>query len=330
MTSTASRPTVSVALCTRNGARFIVEQLRSILDQTELPSEIVVSDDDSTDATLDLVRSTLAAHDGHPIELTVLRNSPPLGVTANFEQASLACSGELIALCDQDDVWLPERLRAAVDAFVADDALTLLFSDATLIDESGEALPNTVFESIRFTRSERREVQRGEAFRTLIRRNVVTGATAVFRAELLRRAVPFPASWVHDEWLAIIAAAIGRVAFLPIPLIRYRQHSRNEIGARKPTLRDKIARITEPRVQRNARLAARADALVVRAERGDLPKSATAAIGAKASHEHSRLAYPVARYRRLLPVARAAVSGRYARFGRARYDILRDLLQPDR
>ena len=321
-----TRPTVSVALCTHNGERFILEQLRSILRQTELPTQIVLSDDASTDATVALVQREVDDHLGDPIELVVLRNEPALGVTANFAQAVAACTGELVALSDQDDSWLPDRVETMVDSFLADASLTLLFSDAQLVDGAGEPLRDTLFASIRFTAGEQREVHAGEALTTLLRRNVVTGATVMFRRSLLEAALPFPSSWVHDEWLAIIAAITGRVDFLPLQLIEYRQHGGNQIGARKPTLRDKIGRVTESRTARNARLSARAQALV---DRGGYPPEIATLVAQKAAHEQRRQRYPAARLLRLGPVLRTALSGDYGRYGRGRYDVVRDLLQPD-
>jgi glycosyltransferase involved in cell wall biosynthesis len=320
------RPTVSVALCTHNGERFIGEQVRSILRQTELPTQIVLSDDASSDTTVSLVQREVNEHGGAPIALVVLRNDPALGVTANFAQAVAACTGDLVALSDQDDVWLPDRVETMVDSFAAAASLTLLFSDAQLVNAAGEPLPDTLFDSIRFTAAEQREVHAGEALTTLLRRNVVTGATVMFRRELLDSALPFPASWVHDEWLAMIAAITGRVDYLPLQLIEYRQHGGNQIGARKPTLRDKIGRVTESRTARNARLFARAQALV---DRGGFAPEIATLVAAKAAHEQRRQRYPAARLLRIGPVLRTALSGGYARYGRGRYDVVRDLLQPD-
>ena len=324
MPSLGNRPSVSVALCTHNGERFILEQLRSILGQTEPPRQIVLSDDASTDDTVALVQRELA---GHPVELVVLRNEPALGVTANFAQAVAACTGDLVALSDQDDVWMPNRVEAMVDRFLDAPALTLLFSDARLIDADGQPLPHSLFESIRLTAGERREVADGNALTTLLRRNVVTGATVMFRRTLLETALPFPPSWVHDEWLAIIAAITGRVCLVPEQLIGYRQHGGNQIGARKPTLRDKVGRVTVARAERNARLAARAQAL---ADRGGFSALVTALVEAKAAHERRRQGYPAARLLRVGPVLRTALSGGYRRYGRGRYDVVRDLLQPGR
>ncbi|MCU1420501.1 MAG: glycosyltransferase family 2 protein, partial [Microbacteriaceae bacterium] len=87
---------ISIALCTFNGERYLPQQLASILAQSPLPQELVVSDDASSDGSVDIV---IRALEGSPVSLVLLRNATPLGVSANFEQAIRATSGDLVALC---------------------------------------------------------------------------------------------------------------------------------------------------------------------------------------------------------------------------------------
>ena len=333
--SAAARPTVSVALCTHNGQPFVVAQVQSILDQSVTAVEIVLSDDASTDDTVAAVRKLL--HDHHVEQgiaipkLVILQNEYALGVTANFEQAANACSGDLVALCDQDDRWSPDRLEEITSQFRARPALTLLHHDARLVDEQGKPLGTTLAEAIGFTASERRRENDGKAFDVLLRRNTVTGATTVFRRSLLDDAIPFPPAWVHDEWLAMIASIVGQVDYLPSALLDYRQHSSNQIGARKATLTDKVSRVTEPRTARNRRLAERAGSLAKRVGSLDGASDHMRALASrKDEHERWRSKLPASRFRRFFPVVAATFSGQYRRFGRARYDIVRDLFQPAR
>lgn len=329
----ASPLTVSVAMCTHNGAQYVTEQLRSILHQTLPAEQVVVSDDASSDATVQTVRDVFARfraeHNGSAPTLTLILNKEPLGVTANFEQATLACTGNLIALSDQDDVWVSERLERMVAQFTAQPDLTLLHSDARLVDGEGNPLGGNLSEAIGFSVWERRKIHDGAALDVLLRRNVVTGATTVFRRSLLDAAVPFPTAWVHDEWLAIIAAITGRVDFLPEKLTDYRQHASNQIGAAKLTLGDKVGRLREPRAVRNQRLLARAEVLHARVP--GLRVTGAPNIGEfaarKVAHERFRSGLPVVRAFRLVPIVVEAASGAYQKFGRARYDMLRDLLQ---
>jgi glycosyltransferase involved in cell wall biosynthesis len=323
-------PSISVALCTHNGAPFVREQIESILAQTVPVSQIVLSDDASTDDTVDIVERAVRGAPAPRPELIVLRNVPALGVVANFEQAVRACTGDLIALCDQDDVWLPGKLARFVEAFGADPALPLAHSDATLVNADGMPLPDSLLGSLEATPAERRQLVDGLSFYALIRRNLVTGATVVFRRELLVSAVPFARSWVHDEWLAIIAAATSRTLLIDDCLIDYRQHGRNQIGARKPTLAYKLSKLREPRQDRNRGLVSRSRELVDRLESlgAAIDPVRLAHARSKLRHETWRLGLPSNPVLRAPRIALAVVSGRYGKFSRGVLDAVRDLVQP--
>lgn len=323
---------VSVALCTHNGERFIAAQLLSILNQTVPPAQIVISDDASTDATIAVIKQAYAsAVSADPtlsrVELTILENPTPLGVTKNFEQAIKSCANELIALCDQDDEWLPRRLEVMTGEFERRADLTLLHHDSLLVDAEGRPLGLTTFEVLRMSRWEKQTIHEGRALSVLLRRNLVTGATAMFRRELAEKSTPFPESWVHDEWLGIIAAATGRVDFLDDCLVKYRQHGANQIGARKLGIKHAIGRILYARTQRNAQLLTRATALVTFAKKHKLPPRLLIIFGEKYEHEVIRSSYPETRIKRLMPVRKEIRTGRYSRCGLGNQDIIRDLLQ---
>ena len=318
-------PTISVALGTHNGAAYLGAQLESILAQTVRPLEIVLSDDASTDGTVDLAVAVV----GGTLPLTVIRNSPALGVTANFQQAALACRGELIALCDQDDLWAPDKLSSMAAEFAARPDLLLLHSDARLVDSAGAPLGHSLFEALEITDEEKALVHSGRAFEALLRRNLATGATVLFRRSLLASAVPFPREWVHDEWLAIVAALVGGVDLVDRPLIDYRQHGANQIGVSRLSFTGKVRRVMEPRRARNERLATNSGILESRASA--LPGADAGKVDLarqKAAHERFRRALPENRALRIVPVLRQVAAGRYRRFSRGRGDILRDLVQP--
>jgi glycosyltransferase involved in cell wall biosynthesis len=316
---------ISVALCTRNGAAFIETQLRSILAQTVRPSEIVLSDDASTDDTVDIAVALVTA-EGAGVSLHVLRNDPPRGVTANFEQAILACRGEFVALSDQDDVWMPNRLATALAVFTARPGLELVHSDAELIDDRGASLDVTLFQALEVGPLEVTAIHDGRGLELLLRRNIVTGATLMLRRELAVAAAPFPDAWLHDEWLAIVAASRGGFDVVAEPLIRYRQHGANEVGAAKLSVAGKFRRMIEPGALRSERLLARASQLAERAP-ALMPALVPAAVD-KLAHERMRSALPAFRPARLAPVLRELGTGRYRRFGRGATDAARDLLQP--
>ncbi|SDO40392.1 Glycosyltransferase involved in cell wall bisynthesis [Cryobacterium flavum] len=325
---------ISVALCTYNGAAYIEEQLLSILGQCLRPDEIVVSDDGSTDGTLTFLERVLAAwraeDAAHVVELVVLRNATALGVTANFEQAVAACTGDLIALCDQDDVWWPERLERMVAEFTRRPALLMMHADARLVDAAGAPLGFTLLQTLGVSTADRAAVHAGHAIDAYLRRNIVTGATMMVRRELVEQALPFPAAWVHDEWMAMVAAATGLVDLLEDQLTDYRQHGGNQIGVTSLDASGKLGRLRAPRTARNARLLARAAALQERASGFEPAASASvlALIDAKLAHEARRSALPAARLLRVGPIVRGWRAGDYCRFGLGLQDVLRDLVQP--
>jgi glycosyltransferase involved in cell wall biosynthesis len=316
-------------MCTRNGAQFVEEQVRSILNQSLEPNELVVSDDASTDETVRIVRETVQNSNSR-IALRVMENKQPLGVTKNFEQALLACAGDLLVLCDQDDIWQENRIAVAAAEFAARPELDLLHSNARLVDAGGAPIGANLFGALGISRWEKERVRSGAAMEALVKRNLATGATTMIRKRLLEVAALFPGSWVHDEWLAIIAAATGKVDLIEEPLLDYRQHGGNEIGASRITFAGKLAKLREPRTRRNERLAANAASLVDRLEMlgARVPAAALELARGKLAHEQVRLGLPAHRWRRIAPVLREARTGGYSRFGRGAQDVLRDLVQP--
>lgn len=327
-------PRVSVAICTRNGEQYIGEQLRSILAQSLVPDEIVLSDDASTDRTLAKAQAAFDEHlrssPSSTVQFRVLNNAPALGVTANFERAMLNTTGDLIALSDQDDVWERERLARIVEIFSSRAELDLLHGDATLIDSVGLPIEGSLFDALEVSAEDRSAIHRGHAFPILMRRNVVTGATVVLRRRLLLRAVPFPEGWLHDEWVGMVAAASGQLDVIDERLIRYRQHGGNQIGAVRLSALGKVRRMLEPGSERTRRLVIRATALAERFSRGQPPVPAEYVLAAreKLAHERFRSSLSRRRIARLLPLFREWRSGRYSDFGRGIADVFRDALQP--
>ncbi len=317
-----------MAVATYNGERFIAEQLGSILAQDPPPSEIVVSDDGSRDRTVELVRS-IAATAPASVPVSVLDRGN-LGISKNFERAVTACTGDVVVLCDQDDRWHDGRLAALVSALEADPGLALVHTDARLVDEDGRPLGATLLQALEYSDAERDDEASGRAFSVLLRRNVVTGATAAFRRSLLEFALPFPEEWVHDEWLALIAAATAEIRLLDEPTVDYRQHGANQIGVTVPTLRYKIRRVLESRGDRNRLLARKFAVLADRLEQlGDaVPADRVRSAHLKARFEGFRAELPRSRWRRIRPVVSAARAGLYGRFAsQGRADMIRDVLQ---
>jgi len=324
---------ISVALCTHNGSRFIAEQVRSICLQSLPPTEIVLSDDASTDDGVEVARAALAAclreRPGLAIDFRVIRNVPALRVTKNFEQAARACTGDLIALSDQDDVWHPDRLARMVAPFDQRPDLLLLHTDARLVDGALKDLGQSLFHALEVQPFELAWIHGGRAFDVFLRRNLVTGATTLFRRALLEQALDFPKEWLHDEWLGIVASAIGRVDVLEEALIDYRQHESNQIGARRDSFMGKVRKALASRGTTHQDRARKAELLLERLlSLGDQVAADTIQkLRDKLEHQRFRAALPASRLARCLPVLREAMTGRYEKFGRGTRGVVRDLFE---
>ena len=223
---------VSVALCTYNGARYLKDQLDSIASQTLPPHELVVCDDRSTDDTVAIVQA-FASHAPFPVRLFL--NPTNLGSTKNFEQAIQRCDGDLIALSDQDDVWRPRKLERMVAAFSASPDVGAVFTDGEVVDDRLRPLGYRLWEAAGFGPGRRERFEHGQAVEVLLKNDVVTGATLAFRRDFLKAILPIPAIWVHDAWIALLIAALGRVAIIDEALVLYRQHPRQQIGVMQRT-----------------------------------------------------------------------------------------------
>lgn len=204
-------PLISVALCTYNGERFLPAQLDSVLAQDYPNLEVVALDDASSDGTFALLQS-YAARDPR---LRVHRNPANLGFRRNFEAALRLCRGELIAPCDQDDVWQAEKLTRLQRGLGERAAI---FCDSALIEDDGRPLG--------FRLSDRIAMRRFDDGAPFAFANCISGHALLVRSSVVARALPVPEHLFHDWWLAFVAAGAGGIEYLPEPLVQYRQHAR--------------------------------------------------------------------------------------------------------
>lgn len=233
---------ISVAMCTYNGGKFLREQLESIASQTVLPFELVICDDRSTDSTEDLV-SCFA--ESAPFSVRFTRNSENLGSSRNFEQAIKLCRGEYIALSDQDDWWSPTKLEISLTTLRSSD-VGAVFTDGFLINDGSKLTDGALWSAVRF---DEREIshfsERDGGIATLLRGNVVTGATVMFRTSLRERFLPFPKEWVHDGWLAWMLVLHSRMVPLKEPLIGYRLHNNQQVSVPGRSIMARLRRARE-------------------------------------------------------------------------------------
>ncbi len=221
---------ISIALCTYNGEKYLAEQLESLLAQTRPPDEIVVCDDCSIDSTVGIIES-FAARASFPVRLR--RNSRNLRSTANFAQAIELCAGDIIAPCDQDDVWRRDKLEIFADVFTRRPNVGLAFCDAELVDEKLEPLGCGNWDLLGFDTEKQREFIGGASLEHLLKGAYVWGCMMAFRASYKNLVLPIPETLpgiIHDSWAAILIAAVAAIEPIPQRLVKYRQHTAQQLG----------------------------------------------------------------------------------------------------
>lgn len=200
---------ISVCMATYNGEKYILQQLLSILSQLSSDDEVIISDDKSTDGTLEII-ANLADR-----RIRVSKNTGRPGPLGNFEQAIKQATRSLILLADQDDVWLPNKVKDIQLLLQTND---LVLSDCQVVDENGRVIYESFFKH--------RGSQPG--FWRNLYKNSYIGCCMAFRREVTDYALPFPPQvHMHDWWIGLLVEAKGRVYFYPEPLIRYVRHGAN-------------------------------------------------------------------------------------------------------
>ncbi|MBC7851881.1 MAG: glycosyltransferase family 2 protein [Pirellulaceae bacterium] len=233
----ASRPrasqtsSVEIALATYNSETYLAELLNSLFAQTSQQFMLIVSDDGSSDSTLDILHSFGRREPGR------IRVLPPtvrrLGPIGNFSRLLDHASADYLLLCDHDDVWLPNKLALSIERMVALEAVhpehtsLLVHTDLVVVGPKLEVLSTSCF---RYSNVDPRRSD----LTSLLTANIATGCASLINRALYQRARPIPPqAMMHDHWLALVAAALGAISFIDQPTILYRQHGSNLIGVEK-------------------------------------------------------------------------------------------------
>ena len=314
-------------MCVYNGARYLPRQLESIAAQSERPAAMVILDDGSGDGSWELLQSWASTA---PFPVQVERNATRLGVARNFERAVTLLGQDLVFLADQDDAWHADKVATIVDRFARDPDLRLLHTDADLVDAEDRPLGQTLFGALMITAHERAQVAGGVAYQVYARRNLVTGATCAFRRSLLDEARPFSDRFLHDDWLAFVAALVGKVEMLEKTTMRYRLHNANAVGIPLPTfgwrLRNFAKAFATPTAGRQRERADRLDELVARARAHGARSDAIEYMVAAAAHARFRANLPRNPFKRLIGIARERAAGHYHAWSSGPVSMLHDLL----
>ncbi|MBA2377369.1 MAG: glycosyltransferase family 2 protein [Actinomycetota bacterium] len=230
---------LSVAMPIYNGAEYVGEQMESLAAQSRPPDELVVCDDNSSDDSVEII----AAFAGEaPFPVILHENSENLGYARNAKKAVGHCGGEVVFLCDHDDVWLPEKVGMYEEAFSARPDVGGVFSNAEVVDKDLRLTGRDLWRTANFNPGRRRRFE-GFPFEVLLGGNVAYGPTLAFRRSLAEPAKPFPPSWDADEWISLFVAVSSKFHVFDEPLVKYRQHASNLVGAKGGgTIKENVGR----------------------------------------------------------------------------------------
>lgn len=214
---------ISVGMTTYNSAKYVREQLESILNQTVLPDEIVICDDHSTDNTVQVLHGVLGNVEN--ISVRIVENERNLGCIKNFEKCFNLCTGDIIISCDADDVWFPNKIERIQEVFL-NNQIILAYHDAIVVDADGREIRkslNAEWDTVDLSAD--RDLA---TLRAIRREGAPYGMTMAFKRELLKYSGPFALG--HDGWLYLAAILNGDIYRIPEPLAYYRRHGANTSG----------------------------------------------------------------------------------------------------
>ena len=200
---------VSIALCTYNGEAYLREQLESIVNQSYSQLELIAIDDCSTDNTLSILKEYEA---NYPF-IQVFENPENLGYIRNFEKALRLCSGEFIALSDQDDIWDLHKIEKQIKAIGNH---LMIYHDSEFIDENGQLLNKKM--------SDIMNLYRGDQPEAFLFFNCISGHSVFMKKALRDELLPFPNAYYHDWWMGYVATNLGSIDCIDEHLVKYRQH----------------------------------------------------------------------------------------------------------
>lgn len=199
---------ISVCIATYNGEKFIKEQIESILCQLNEDDEILITDDSSSDCTIEIINSI------NDKRIRIYKNQRFYSPIFNFEFAIKMAKGEIIFLSDQDDIWAKNKVETYLKKL---DEFDLIFSNVTIIDENGYIKKKLLFKN----------KPSYDMINTILSNNVV-GGTIAFKNWIKDIALPFPRRIpMHDQWLALIACYYGKVGYIEQPMLYHRRHGSN-------------------------------------------------------------------------------------------------------
>lgn len=227
MANTADKPVIDILLSTYNGGLYLKEQLDSLLSQIYKNWSLIVRDDGSSDNTVEIIKEHCKKY---PERITFIEDNMHLGACRSFIRLLEGSSADYVMFCDQDDVWLSDKIDITLKAMQEiesehGDIPILVHTDLKVVDQE----KNLISES--FWRYQHLDPHL-KSLNTLLVLNNVTGCTMMINSKLKKLVASVPEGAIlHDWWIALVASAFGKIEYVSVPTMLYRQHGKNEAGA---------------------------------------------------------------------------------------------------
>jgi len=215
-------PLVSIAMATYNGDKFLVQQLESIVNQSHSNIELIITDDASTDQTISIVKSYQAKYSF----IKLFLHDRNQGIIATFEHSFSLCTGDFIAVSDQDDIWELNKLEFLLKEMNNED---VIYSNSALIDQNGKSLFKQTAQLANL-----KSFYSGAPFLIGI---CLPGHSMLLNAKFAKSIIPFPRVIMYDRWISFCAGSNNGIKYVNKPLVKYRLHESNAYGLKVPKIR---------------------------------------------------------------------------------------------
>lgn len=221
---------VDILLATYNGEKYLKEQIDSLLSQTYQDFKILVRDDNSKDSTINIIQEYEKAY---PEKIKLIQDDfGNLGSSKSFMKLLECSDSEYIMFCDQDDVWMPNKIELSLQKMIEleneskIDIPLLVFTDLHVVDESLKIIENS------FWKYQKLIPKTAKDWKKLVAQNVITGCTIMMNKKAKEVSLPFVLDMmIHDQWIGVNVAKYGKIEYIDKQTIFYRQHGNNVAGA---------------------------------------------------------------------------------------------------
>ena len=218
---------IDILMATYNGEKYIREQIDSILSQTYSNFNLIISDDASSDATVNILKEYANKDE----RIKIFKQDKNLGVVSNFEFLLNKVENEFFMFADQDDIWEENKIEKSIDKLKEEDA-DLVYTDLKVVDEDLKKISDSYWNLKGF----KKKVYKYNNFESLYLNNYITGCTILCKSKWIKEILPLPKLSeyiIHDYWLALIVSMNGKISYLSDTTIQYRQHEENSIGSKR-------------------------------------------------------------------------------------------------